>query len=244
MDHETAEKTEAADRYLLNESSPEECVEFEAHYFDCAICADRIRTGSIFIDTVKNVMRAEAPQRAVVVPADIRRRSFWQAGFSAGWFNPARFSPAWFSPGVLTPSLIALGLTIVVGYQNLVTLPNLEKPQLLSSAVIAPSARDETQTIRIDRTLPRFNLNFMVDSPRLYPNYICEFTNEKGDRILTIESGPRDVSSFTLSLLLSPNRFPSGRYAMTLRPQSDTGAIVQRYTFVIDRGGTDEKTPG
>lgn len=145
---------------------------------------------------------------------------------------------------MLTTSLIALGLMIVVGYQNLVTLPDLEKPQLLSSAVIAAYARDETQTIRIDPALPRFNLNFMVDSPRLYSNYICEFTNDKGDRILTIDSGPRDVSSFTLSLLLSSKQFPPGRYAMILRPQSDPGAIVQRYTFVIARGGLDEKAPG
>jgi hypothetical protein len=218
MDHETAEKTEAADRYLLNEFTPEECIEFEAHYFDCAICADRVRTGSTFIDTAKDVMRV-----------DVRRQSFWQA---------------WFSPVVLTPSLIALGLMIVVGYQNLITLPDLEKPQLLSSAVIAPTARDEAPVIRIDGALPRFNLNFMVDSPKLYSNYICEFTNEKGDRILTIESGPRDVSSFTLSLLLASKQFPPGWYAMILRPQSDTGAIVQRYTFVIDRGGLNEKTPG
>jgi len=220
MDHDTAEKTEAADRYLLNEFTPEERIEFEAHYFDCAICADRIRTGSMFIDTVKDVMRAETVQG---------RQSFWRA---------------WFSPTVLTPSLVALGLMIVVGYQNLVTLPDLEKPQLLSSAVIAPSARAETQTISIDPALRRFNLNFMVDSPRLYSNYICEFTNEKGETILTIESGPRDVSSFTLSLLLASKQFPSGRYAMTLRPQSDRGMIVQRYTFVIGRGGPNEKTPG
>jgi hypothetical protein len=229
MDHETAEKTEAADRYLLNEFTPEERIEFEAHYFDCAVCADRIRTGSLFIDTAKDVMRAEMAQSATVPPGDIPRQAFWRA---------------WLNPGVLTPSLIALGLMIVVGYQNLVTLPDLEKPQLLSSAVIAPSARAETQTIKIDRTLPRFNLNFMVDSPRIYASYVCEFTNEKGKTILTIESGPRDVSSFTLSLLLASKQFPSGRYAMILRPQSDTGAIVQRYTFGIDRGGSNEKTPG
>jgi hypothetical protein len=229
MDHETAEKTEAADRYLLKEFTPEECVEFEAHYFDCAICADRVRTGSMFIDTAKAVMRAETAQGVSVARGDIGRPSFWQA---------------WFNPSVLTPSLLALGLMIIVGYQNLVTLPDLEKPQLLSSAVIAPTARDEAQTIRIDGMLPRFNLNFMVDSPTLYSNYICEFTNEKGDRILRIESGPRDVSSFTLSLLLASKQFPSGRYAMILRPQSDTRSIVQRYTFVIDRGGSNEKAPG
>lgn len=234
MDHETAEKTEAADRYLLNEFTPEECIEFEAHYFDCPVCADRVRTGSTFIDTVKDVMRAEMLQSAPVAPANSRGQSFWRA-----WLNPA-----WFEPRILTPSLIALGLMIVVGYQNLVTLPELEKPQLLSSAVIAPSARAETQTIRIDPSLPRFNLNFMVDSPRLYSNYTCEFTNEKGETILTTESGPRDVSSFTLSLLLASKQFPSGRYAMTLRPQSDTGVVVQRYTFVIGRGGPNEKTPG
>lgn len=222
MDHETAEKTEATERYLLNEFTPEERSEFEAHYFDCVICAERIRTGSIFIDTAKDVMRAESAQSVSVAASANRRQSFWSA---------------WFQPGILTPSLVALGLMIVVGYQNLVTIPGLEKPQLLSSAVIAPSARDQTQIIKIDQSLARFNLNFMVDSPKLYSNYICEFTSEKGDSILAIETGPRDVSSFTLSLLLPSKQFPAGRYAMTLRPQSDRGAIVQRYNFVIDRGG-------
>jgi hypothetical protein len=222
MDHETAEKTEAADRYLLNEFTADARIEFEAHYFDCAICADRVRTGSIFIETVKDVMRAETTQSARVAKGDVRRQSFWRA---------------WLEPSVLTPSLIALGLTIIVGYQNLVTLPGLEKPQLLSTAVIASYARDETTVIRSDPRLPRFNLNFMVDSPELYSNYICEFRNEKGAQMLTLESGPRDVSSFTLSLLLQTKQFPPGRYEMTLRPQSDPKAIVQRYTFVIDQRG-------
>jgi hypothetical protein len=223
MDHDTAEKTEAAERYLLDEFTPGERSEFEAHYFDCVVCADKIRTGSIFIDNAKEVMRTEKVNAPAAEPGT-KRRSFWSA---------------WWTPAALTPSFAALALAVVVGYQNLVTLPSLEKPQLLSTSVIAPFARDAAPVIRIDRHLPRFNLNFMVDSPKVYSNYICQFRNESGADILTLESGPRDVSTFTLSFLLRAGQFPPGRYELILRPQSDRGVVAQRYTFVVDRGGPE-----
>jgi len=224
MDHETAEKTEAADRYLLDEFTSQERIEFEAHYFDCIVCADKIRTGSIFIDTAKEVMKTEKASSVPATGRDAIRQSFWSA---------------WLRPAMLTPSLVAVGLAIVVGYQNMITLPDLEKPQLLSTSVIASFARDEAPVVKIDRRLPRFNLNFMVDSPKLYSSYICQFRNGNGADILTLDSGPREVSSFTLSFLLRPEQFPPGRYELVLRPQSERGVIAQRYTFVVDRGGPE-----
>jgi hypothetical protein len=221
MDHEFAEKTGAADRYLLNEVTSEERAEFEEHFFDCAICSDRVRKGSIFIDTAKEVMRADTAN-----PAAANRRAIPK---QAAWF-------AWFKPMTLVPGLAALVLAAIAGYQNLVTLPALRKPQLLSTAVIAPLAREETPVINIDRRLPRFNLNFAVDSSRVYANYICQFKNENGAEILTLESGPREVSAFTLSFLLLASQFPAGRYELTIRPQSDSTVVVQRYTFVIGNG--------
>jgi hypothetical protein len=223
MDHETAEKTQAADRYLLDEFSPGERSEFEAHFFDCVTCADKVRIGSIFIDNAREVMKTQRANEAPSTGRGAPKRSFWSS---------------WLTPAALAPSFAAICLAAVVGYQNLITLPDLKKPQLLSTSVIAPFARDAAPVVKIDPRLPRFNLNFLVDSPKAYSNYICQFRNENGSEILTIDSGARDVSTFTLSFLLRPEQFPSGRYELILRPQSDPGVVAQRYTFVVDRGGS------
>jgi hypothetical protein len=221
MDHEFAETSGIADRYLMDELTAQERIEFEAHYFDCASCADQVRNGAIFIDTAKEVMRTQKVESAS------ERRTGRKP---MGWF-------AWLlTPATLAPTLAAAALAIMVGYQNLVTLPALQRPQLLSTSVLAPLAREEAPVITIDRRLPHFNLNFLVDFPRAYSNYICQFTNEKGDQILTLETGPRDVSSFTLSFLLRPAQFPPGRYELTLRPQPDTTGAIQRYTFMVPTG--------
>jgi len=221
MDHELAERTGAADHYLLNEFSAEERAEFEAHFFDCSVCSATIREGSIFIDSVKQIAAHEKTDRARAEPFRARKRFDWFA---------------WMRPSALAPSLAALGLTAIVGYQNLVTLPALRMPQLLSTNVIAPLAREEAPVIPVDPRLPRFNLNFMVDAARANSNYVCEFTNASGAEILTIDSGPRDASAFTLSFLLSPSQFPPGRYALTVRDRSDRTLVVQRYNFVIRIG--------
>jgi hypothetical protein len=221
MDHEFAEKSGAADRYLMNEVTAEERVEFEAHFFDCALCSDKVRKGAIFVEAAKEIMRGERDEAIARNRRAVRKPARWLA---------------WLTPATLTPSFAALALAIVVGYQNLVTLPALQKPQLLSTSVIAPLAREEAPVISIDPRLPHFNLNFMVDSSHVYPNYACQFTNERGTKILTMETGPRTVSSFTLSFLLPTRQFPPGHYELVVRPQTNPAASVQRYTFVVRTG--------
>ena len=47
MDHETAVRLQAAERYLLDQFSPEERRGFEEHFFGCPECADQVRAASI-----------------------------------------------------------------------------------------------------------------------------------------------------------------------------------------------------
>ncbi|MGC2659039.1 MAG: zf-HC2 domain-containing protein, partial [Bryobacteraceae bacterium] len=148
MDHKLAETTELADRYLLNEISGEERTEFEAHFFECPICSEKVRTGAIFIDNARAVLRGEKVD-------DLSRSREWSLRWK--WFPRLNLA-------MLAPSLAALALACIVGYQNLVTIPAFERPQLLSTAVIAPLAREEAAVVKVDRHTARFNLNFMVDS--------------------------------------------------------------------------------
>jgi hypothetical protein len=56
MNHETAIKIQAAERYVLDEFSPEERTDFEEHYFACPECADDVRAASILAANAKVVI--------------------------------------------------------------------------------------------------------------------------------------------------------------------------------------------
>jgi hypothetical protein len=56
MDHKTAVKIHAAERYVLDEFSPDERTDFEKHYFGCIECADDVRAASILAANAKVVI--------------------------------------------------------------------------------------------------------------------------------------------------------------------------------------------
>ena len=239
MDHKLAEKTGAVERYLLGETSAEERAEFEAHYFECPECADHVLKGSIFFDNARAVIREEKmegsslSEQASRFPEQNLRFGAVPKSASRDWFG-------WLKPAVLVPSFAALVMGTIVGYQNMVTLPALEQPQLLSAVQIAPQARDAGQVVEVDRHRPMFNINFPVDSPRAYPSYLCTFEKPQGGSpVLEMQSGPREFSSFTLGVLLPVSRFPDGAYTLTIRPSAERSRVIQRYTFTVRSGGSN-----
>jgi len=114
MDHEVAAKTQAVERYLLGEMPASERDTFEEHYFSCAECAEEVRSGSELRRELKAALR-ELPSRPQVS--------------SPGWFS-------WFRMPALVPTFAAVVMAVVVGYQNLAVLPDLEAPRSMTSAVI------------------------------------------------------------------------------------------------------------
>jgi len=114
MDHEVAAKSLAVERYLLGEMPASERDTFEEHYFSCAECAQEVRSGSELRRELKAALR-ELPSRPQVS--------------SPGWFS-------WFRMPVLVPTFAAVAMAVVVGYQNLAVLPDLEAPRSMASAVI------------------------------------------------------------------------------------------------------------
>jgi hypothetical protein len=222
MEHRVAEQTNAVERYLLDEFGPGERADFEAHLFDCPICGEQVRESAIAIANVKQVFREEG-----AIPEASRQESR----------NRKQSWAAWFRVPVLIPSLAALTLAVMLVYQDGVSIPTLQQPQVLSSEVIAPLAREAAPAVVINPRLPKFNLNFEVDAPRAYASYTCEFQRENGAVILKLNCGTRQVASFTLDLLLPTKDFPAGRYVMILRPAIEPQNQVQTYNFVIQDGG-------
>src|SRR5271170_873729 len=70
MDHKTAERTMAVEKYLLDEFSPEERDAFEEHFFSCDECAQEIRAGAALMKHGKQIFAHEqSVERPLAVPA-------------------------------------------------------------------------------------------------------------------------------------------------------------------------------
>jgi hypothetical protein len=128
MDHDSAVKSQACEKYLLGELSPELRDAYEDHYFSCAECAMQLRSA---VETLGSARQIFAEQPAVVTrPAS--------APASAGWFQ-------WLRPAFAVPAFAAL--LLLVGYQNFVTIPQLKQsgsPRVLQMfSLITANSRGE-----------------------------------------------------------------------------------------------------
>ncbi len=83
MDHETAIRLNATERYFLGELPSDERDAFEEHYFDCAECAADVQAMTIFAANAKQVFRAErsgpprSEQPAMPAGALLSKRAVW-----------------------------------------------------------------------------------------------------------------------------------------------------------------------
>ena len=86
MDHETAVQLQAAERYVLDEFSPEERAAFEEHFFGCPGCADEVRSATILAANAKAVWHNAAEsntRKAAVERPNPWNRFFWPLTASA-----------------------------------------------------------------------------------------------------------------------------------------------------------------
>lgn len=116
MDHDVVVRQKMTERYLLNELESGTRDEFEEHFFGCPECALDVRVGAAFVDQTKTILSEAAPiSPSQIAPAPPRQ----------GWLF-------WLRPAFTLPVLAAL--LMVVGYQNLVTVPHMK--QALSAQVL------------------------------------------------------------------------------------------------------------
>src|SRR5688572_27758305 len=111
MDHTQAEKTQAVERYILNEMDDGERDGFEEHYFDCRVCAADVVEGERLMASGRAVVR-ETP---AVLP-----------------FAPRRSWKAWM-PAAAAAMLLAANVSLVI--------PRLPRPGLASgpkSEIVQP----------------------------------------------------------------------------------------------------------
>jgi Putative zinc-finger len=114
MTHAEAIEQMSAERYLLNELTPEVRTAFEEHFFDCPECALNLRAGAAFIDEAKvqlEGLEASSPPKPSPDMTSTAVRK-------PGWLT-------WLRPVFAVPAFAAL--VAVVAYQNLATIPALRE---------------------------------------------------------------------------------------------------------------------
>ena len=166
MDHDAVVRHQMTERYLLKELDPKARDEFEEHYFDCPDCAADVHAGSLFVEQSKAVL-AERPATPGRVPAAVPAK-------------PGLF--AWLRPAFAVP-LMAM-LLAVVGYQNLVTYPQLTRqlnsPHVLQWAPVNVGTYGSEGPVITTGRGQGFLLFVRIPPDGVYSSYTADLYNPAG----------------------------------------------------------------
>lgn len=83
MTHAEAKALGAVEKYLLNELSPDQCDEFEEHYFVCRQCAEEVEVLSDTVEVIRKGVTVNPPKAG--------------AGYGAFSTGPLRLASATFA---------------------------------------------------------------------------------------------------------------------------------------------------
>jgi hypothetical protein len=169
MDHDVVVRQKMTERYLLGELDPGVRDEFEGHFFDCPDCALDVRAGALFVEQSKVVLaeKAEPVSAGVPVTASIRARPGWLA-----WLRPAFAAP------------VMVLLLAVIGYQNLVTYPQLQQalnsPRVLAWASVNVGTWGSGGPVISTRPGEGFLLFVRIPPDGGYSHYVADLYNPAG----------------------------------------------------------------
>ncbi|MGB6250677.1 MAG: zf-HC2 domain-containing protein [Terriglobales bacterium] len=167
MDHKVVTAQNMTERYLLNELDPAQRDEFEEHYFNCTSCAADVQAAALLVEKIKDGAIPDPEFRPEPAPPPFAARPAWLA-----WLRPAFVIP------------VMAMLLAVVGYQNLVTVPQMARQ--LNSPRILPYAQVNLDTYAAEGPTitpqPGQAFLLMVRIPRdgLYSKYTADLYNPAG----------------------------------------------------------------
>jgi len=230
MNHSEAVKEMAAERYLLDELAPDVRDAFEEHMFDCPDCALDVRCGTSFIGEAK----AQLPVIGLGSPA--AKKISLPRENDKQWF-------AWLRPAFAVPVMATL--LVVIGYQNLVTLPalhdSIKQPRIVQVAPLYGATRGGSHaTITADRVngiaLP---VEISLDSAEAsFTSYSFELRNAQGKSVWTssVPAPAQNPSGDTqFSIVVPGAMLENGTYTLTVSGTASHGEqnVVQRYVFDV-----------
>lgn len=209
MDHALSVREKMAEKYLLNELDLEAREQFEEHFFDCPTCALDVRAAVEFVDQAKIVLAERT-----VAPAPVPKPT-----------------PVWLT-WLRTPMRLGFALPVialllaVVGYQNLVTLPQmasvLNSPRVLGWTSINVSTRGATVPVVVTQPGKGFLLFVNIPPERLYARYTADLYNPAGKLEWTLTI-PADSANDALALQVPGTNRAAGEYNLAVHGVTAAG---------------------
>ena len=220
MDHETAMRIQAAERYVLDEFSPEERAEFEDHYFGCAECGDEVRSASIFAANTRQVLQEE------------------RASESAAWARGAdrpRWRLAW---PLLASAALNLALLAGFGLERLhSSVPRATvEPQFYHTFGFAAVSRAAVPRFPVPAGSQFFGARFDLMPGQQFETFEYQILDASGasqsDRWL--KAPPGEGSELELAVPVSS--LAPGEYVLVMRGKQASNSVeIARAHFLIQR---------
>jgi anti-sigma factor RsiW len=214
MTHQQALDGLASERYLLDEMTEDERFDFEAHYFDCAECAEDVRLGEILRQEARHSGATLSTVAVAGRPAKVLTSAKW-----------------WRRPMVAAPWAVAATLAVVVGYQSLVTVPGLRQVQSVEPVMLRGATRGAATTVTIARGQRFVALSADVMTASQSSALTYEILDSNRTPVASGQSAI-PASGAPLMLLVPVDELQvAGRYSLVLRDTEKT--VIGEYEFEV-----------
>ncbi len=224
MDHDVVVRQHMTERYLLDELEPQARDEFEEHFFGCPDCALDVRAGAMFVEQSKIALaeKSESIPAGLPVNAPVPTKAGWLAGLGAGLRPMLR--PAFAVP------VMAL-LLAVIGYQNLVTYPQLTRqlnsPQVLPWASVNVGTYGSEGPVITAHQGQGFLLFVRIPPDGGYSHYTAELYNPAGklewSLTIPVASGKETSAQDQWPVQVPGANREAGNYTLTVRGVTAAG---------------------
>ena len=217
MTHEQAIDGMASERYVLDEMSEVERFEYEAHYFDCAECAEDVRLAHMIRDEAAH---GGAAARVATHVSEAR--------------PSAKVLPFWRRPVMQAiPWAAAAGLALMVSYQSMVTVPTLkDSSEALAPVMLRGATRGAVPVVTIGSTQHFVTLAVDVVSPPQNGALRYELVHD-GHNVLAGDA-PMPAGGAPLMLLLPAAELEHhARYSLIVRSADSANAVIGEYNFDV-----------
>ncbi len=217
MEHKQAIKIQACERYLLGDLTAAERNSFEEHFFECPMCAEDIRLGTLFADNAKAVF--DDPDLRRASDTAVRDRSRW------GWLRWPQ----------LVPVGAALAFAAIAGVEA-VELASFRQPQATYAAVIPPASKGDRPSVRAASSDRFVELSFVVDAVNSAGPYRCQLMSEAGKQVVNLVATAPPTGA-PITLRLPQSSLEPGQYIMILHVASPNGGEreIERYPFTLEK---------
>lgn len=230
MDHRTATRLGATEKYFLGELSEPERAEFEEHYFTCEVCGADVRQAASFLSAARSALVDTDSSQKATLPTPRR---------VSGWTSDSSLKVA---AGIAFASLLG-----VTGYQRFIEIPRLQRDIQDAQTIRAvPSyflalSRGEPPIVAISKTDRFVVLTLSQSSDQSYPSYRCTLQDGAG-RTLRSEVLPAPTAADELEILLPVTDLVDGRYTLAVQGVADGAtsaasgsASISSYAFELRR---------